>query len=464
MLLPTTIFYLIFSTERCIPTEWSGPHSVGMRHCCVDTIAPRRGDETCRRTAPLTLTRHQSLPKMAATLKTMTNIIPNSNFAYNIADDSFDHFARRLESDFPFLRVTKIAVDAETVLTSEHGGMRIFCIHHGTGDVFLPRGYRTQEGDGTPLPADQYRTDSMHPKFVEILRRIQGGLDSASPKARPAVDAVLRRWKGETYCGDITGELWRLLEQAQRPWTTDPDTENAMEELFHWYSGIGFSTKTTNSWERLMAGDQLVVTKEEPLRVRGNFQCFSLENVDRQQSHVSAVRRLRFLLDTAGGCSPGFDPFRRLPITWVPASTGDGINFFNNHVVNIPAENSPTHFHPQKPIGGGIAQFEFYLVLDPAVYNLSTAGLESAIILFPDLADLARYEKIPLQPGMIVSMPPGTGHRGLNVFASVMTVPGFKPGNELYIDSDIFERTGGTSPYNERHLGSKNYERLENYF
>jgi len=386
---------------------------------------------------------------------------------FDINGDSFHLFARQLEDDFPFLRVTKIDVDGDTALQSEHGGMRILCLYHGEGEVFLPTGYRTQEGDGQPLPADQYRPDHIDPQLAETLRIIQSGLETVSATAQPPIDAILRRWNGKNYCGDISGELWRLLEQTKRPWSTDSKTEDTIEELFRCYRDVGFSTKTVDSWERIMVGDQLVVTENEPLRVRGNFRCFSLENVDRKQSHVSAARRLRFLLDTAGGCSPGFDPFRRLPITWHPTAfdePGDGINFFNNHIVNIPAENSPTHFHPNNPIGGGTPQAEFYLVLDPGAYNLVAAGLQSELILYPDLADLTRYEKIPLHPGMIVYMPPCTGHRGLNVFAMIMTVPGFKPGNELYLDRDIYERTGGKSPYNENHLKSKNFERLENFF
>ena len=387
---------------------------------------------------------------------------------YDIADDSFRRFASRLEGDFPFLRVTKVDVTGETVLESEQGGMRILCIYRGNGEVFLPKGYRTQEGDGKQLPADLYCPDSIGSPFADTLRRIRCGLDSVSPTARPPVNAILGRWNesAKTFCGDISGELWRLLEQTKRPWSNDSETETSIEELFHCYRNIGFSTKTVDSWERLMVGDQLIIRENEPLRVRGNFQCFSIENIERKQSHVSAVRRLRFLLDTAGGCSPGFDPFRRLPITWTPVpfdEGGDGINFFNNHVVNIPAENSPTHFHPHPSIGGGRAQTEFYLVLDPGAYNLATAGLEPEIILFPDLADLTHYERIPLRPGMIVYMPPCTGHRGLNVFALIMTIPGFKPGNELYLDRDVFERSGGASPYNENHLGSKNYERLEDF-
>jgi len=325
-----------------------------------------------------------------------------SEFVFDIRTDSFHRFAQHLESVFPFLRVTKTDVDGNTVLQSEHGGMRVFSIYQGAGEVWLQKGYRTQEGDGEPLPSEQYRSDSCDPQFSETFH--------------------CRR--------------------------------------------TGYSTKTVDSWERLMTGDQLVVTENEPLRVRGNFQCFSLENIERKESHVSATRRLRFILDTAGGCSPGFDSFRRLSTTWVPTApdeVGDGINFFNSHVINIPAEHSPTHFHPKNPIGDGTAQHEFYLVLDPNVYSLATAGLKPEIVLYPDLADLSRYEIIPLRPGMIVSIPPGVGHRGLNVFAIIMTLPGFKPGNDFYLDKDIYERTGGASPYNSKHLGSKNYERLEEF-
>jgi len=392
---------------------------------------------------------------------------PPSDFVFDIEADSFRRFVGQLEDTFPFLRVSKIGVDGDALLESEHGGMRILCIHHGEGEVFLPKGYRTQEGDGRPLPAE-YRSDPIDPELTETFRCIRSGLDSVAQTARPPIGAILRRWNESAgvFCGDISGELWKLLEQSKRPWATDAETEGAIEELFRRHRDVGISTKTVDSWERLMPGDQLIVTENEPLRVRGDFRCFSLENVERKPSHVSAVRRLRFLLDTAGGCNPGFDPFRRLPITWypnLPGESGDGINFFNNHVVNIPAENSPTHFHPKNPVGGGLAQCEFYLVLDPAVYDLATAGLEPEIVLFPDLTDLTRYERIALRPGVIVSMPPGTGHRGLNVFALIMTVPGFKPGNELYLDCDIRERTGGASPYNENHLKSKNYERLEDW-
>ena len=384
-------------------------------------------------------------------------------------DDHVRTIKSRMERDYPFLRISRVEVQGETLLETERGGQRFFCLFQGQGEVFLPAGYRTQEGDGVALPTEDYRPDPVDPDFKGILEKIAAGRDTLSPKALPPVEAILKRLSpcGQFFRGDIAGDLWRLLEQAKRPWSQDSQVEAALDQLFTCYRTQGFSTKKADSWEKVMVGDQLLVSGDEELRVRGNFICFSLENTVRSKPHTSKARRLRFLLDTAGGCSPGFDPFRRLPITWYPnypGEEGDGLNFFNNHLVNIPAENSPTHFHPPFPVGGGLPQTEFYLVLDASSYQLATAGEEPSIVLYPNLADLSLFEIHCLKPGLFVYMPPGVGHRGLNVFAMIMTVPGFKPGNELYLDYDIHEQTQGRSPYNPNHLGSKNYESLEGFF
>ncbi|MCL2622475.1 MAG: hypothetical protein FWD31_02315 [Planctomycetaceae bacterium] len=374
----------------------------------------------------------------------------------------------RIEQDYPFLKISHVEVRDETILKPDHGGQRFFCLYQGQGEVFLPAGYRTQEGDGVLLPSGVYQPDPVNADFKSLLGTIAAGHATVSPRAVPPVDAILGRLSsdGEHFRGDIAGELWRLLEQAQRPWASDSQVETALEQLFACYRRQGFSTKNEDSWETVTIGDQLLAHGHEELRVRGSFSCFSLENIEQSETHISSVRRLRHLLDTAGGCSPGFDPFRRLPVTWYPNYPGeeaDGLNFFNNHIVNIPAENSPTHFHPPVPVGGGLPQTEFYLVLDPAPYRLASDGEEPSIVLYPNLADLTRYEIHRLKPGMFVYMPPGVGHRGLNVFAMIMTIPGFKPGNELYLDRDVCERTKGLAPYNENHLNSKNYESLESF-
>lgn len=382
--------------------------------------------------------------------------------------EGFLHVQNTLEKDFPFLKVALIGIKGPTTLKAENGGLRLLSIYKGKGEVFLRKGYRTQEGDGAPLPELLYETECIDKEFQRTLESILEKRDTLTEKARPPIEAILSRYskKKNVFCGDIAGELWRLLEQSSRPWSNDIGTEKRIESLFTAYRSRGYSTKRIDSWEEIMAGDQLAVCGDEILEVRGEFSCFSIENIDQKTPHVSSVRRLVYLLDTAGGCSPGFDPFRRLPLTWLPNYPGeeaDGPNYFNNHVVNIPEENSPTHFHPIKPIGGGLAQTEFYLVLDPESYSLSTNGLQASIVLYPDLKDLTKFEQYPLEPGMFVYIPPGTGHRGLNVFAAIMTIPGFKPGNELYLDRDIYERGKDNSPYNPAHLESKNYDSLDNF-
>jgi len=243
--------------------------------------------------------------------------------------------------------------------------MRVFWIYRGKGEVFLPKGYRTQEGDGVPLPAE-YKPDAIHADFADSLRLLKDRLASVSPAALVPVQAIVGRSKGDAF----------------------------------------------------------------------------------------------------------------------------------SHVVNIPKETSPSRFHPPKSIdgalkkgtgseptaanaaendgrevpvplfqraAGGMAQREMYLVLDPQTYKLNTWGRSASIIVFPDLRDLSRYEQHPLEPGMVLYLPPGTGHRGLDAFVNVLTIPGFKPHNEFYIDRDIRDLTAGKSPYNENLLDSKNYEKITDF-
>jgi hypothetical protein len=366
------------------------------------------------------------------------------------------------EDDNPGLDLTLVEVDGEAVLRSEQGGMRVFWVYRGEGEVFLPNGYRTQEGDGGPLPGD-YRPEPVEPAFAETLRVVRDGMASVSPAAITPVRAIVGRQKGDAFVGDFAGDLWKL-EQTPRPWSDDERVEATIGSLFGVYREQGFSTKQVDSYERLMEGDQAIACGEEAVRVRGRFKCLAMENVARRTSHVSAVRRLRYLVDTSGGCNPDFDPFRRLPLTWYanyPDESGDGLNWVNSHVVNIPKETSPTHFHPPRPVGGGAAQSEMYLVLDPQAYRLNTWGRNASLIVLPDLRDLGRCEQHPLEPGLFVYMPPGMGHRGLDVFVNVLTIPGFKPHNEYYIDRDLCDAAGGETPYNANLLEMKNYGRIE---
>ena len=374
----------------------------------------------------------------------------------------FAHVKAVLEGDHPGLTLTVLKVDGESVLRAEHGGMRIFWLYRGGGEVFLPKGYRTQEGDGGRLP-EVYLPDSINPAFGDTIQLLNSRLSAVAPAALEPVRAIIGRLRRGAFVGGFAGDLWKL-EQAPRPWSREAPVEAAIASLFSVYREQGYSTKQVDSYEPLIAGDQVIACGQEAIRVRGQFECLALEKLARKQSHISTVRRLQYLLDTSGGCNPDFAPFRRLPLTWYmnyPGESGDGLNFANSHVVNIPKETSPTHFHPTKPTHGGLAQTEMYLVLDPQTYQLNTSGRPASLLVFPDLRDLRRHEEHSLAPGTFVYIPPGTGHRGLDVFVNVLTLPGFKPHNEYYLDREICDVAKGQSPYNENFPAARNYTRIE---
>lgn len=344
-------------------------------------------------------------------------------------------------------------VDAdETVLASAHGGVRHVWIARGEGHVYLPRGYRTQEGDGVRLP-DEYQTEAVAPDIFDTLQTLAGRVEAFHTKLRAPVRAITSRLSGTRFIGDIAGDIWLIIESGIAPeeWTADQDAHRALAFIIERYRDIGWSVKQTGSYEPFRPGDQLTVTGDQPLRVGGRFTYWWIESGERTM-HISAARRLRYLQDTAGGCNFAFDAFRRLPLTWY-ANTGtpeqpDGINRVNSHVVNIAAETSQTHYHPEMPVGGGKPQSELYLVLDPATYSLNTYGRRAFLYTFSHLQELSIYDKTPLRPGSTIYIRPDTGHRGIDVFVNVITLPGFKPRNEIYLDRAIKDTAQGRVPYN----------------
>lgn len=376
--------------------------------------------------------------------------------------DAFRGFSATFERFRPDLHFALLHVASDdAVLRSDFGGMRVHWIYEGQGEVFLAKGIRTKEGDGHSLPPE-YAPNPIDPEFAETLAFLDAHMDEVIPAAQAALRAILDRRGDGDYVGDCANDLWKF-EHTPRPWSTNERVVEAIQGLFLLYREHGYSEKTVNSYEQIRAGDQLITAGREKLKVRGRFSCLTLEKRDRSTSHVPAAMRLRYLRDSPGGCNLDFDPFRRLPLTWyvnLPGESGDGLNFVNSHVVNIARETSPTHFHPRNAIGGGLPQNEIYLVLDPSIYSLQTYGRKPYIVLFPDLRDLSRYKEHPLEPGSFVFIPAGMGHRGIDVFVNVITIPGFKPHNEYYIDQEILDTTRGKSPYNEALLNLKNYTRL----
>ena len=338
---------------------------------------------------------------------------------------------------------------AEGMLASEHGGVRHIWLDRGQGEVFLTEGYRTKEGDGESL-VDEYHPDPLPGHVQEALSFLLGNLNSLSRGSRNVVEAILQRYRGQALVGDFANEIWQLTHVSH--WAEDAELKGALDLLAARYRDLGWQTKGSDSWEPIHAGDQLITTPEGPARTRGEFRYWWIEDLERDTTPISATRRLPYLKETSGGCNFDFDAFRKTPHTWYLSrdrSDADGDNRLNSHVVNIPEETSPTHYHPVEPIGGGKAQVELYLVLDPVAQGLDTHGREPLVVTFPDLEDLTRFDKTPLMPGSIVLIPPGVAHRGLNVFVNVVTLPGFKPDNELYIDGRIRDIAGDRAPYCE---------------
>lgn len=339
------------------------------------------------------------------------------------------------------------------------GAVRYCWLFAGCGEVWLPAGYRTQEGDGARLPA-AYHPDLLEPEARDALATLRAALvtaDGAMPEGvRVPLTAIMERWRQPAaFVGNVDGEVWRLLESGIAPerWL-DGAAGAALRWLAAQTETLGWSTKQEGCWEPVGVGDQLMVRADAPLRLRGSLRYWWIEDLEPAARPEASVRRLRYLKDTAGGCAPGFDAFRRLPLTWHADSGAaghagvDGANRVNCHALHIGAELSRTHYHPQEPIGGGRPQFELYFALDPAQWRLGTAGRAARLYTFPAIGDWADYEVTGLTPGTIALIPAGTGHRGCDVFAHIVTVPGFKPGNELYLDRAIRDGTAGAAPHN----------------
>src|SRR3974377_2177116 len=84
----------------------------------------------------------------------------------------FAQFREFFQGDNPGLKLDVVSVDGESVLRSGQGGMRVFWIYGGEGEVFLPKSYRTQEGDGEGLPA-VYQSDTIDPALARKLAQLR---------------------------------------------------------------------------------------------------------------------------------------------------------------------------------------------------------------------------------------------------------------------------------------------------
>ena len=103
---------------------------------------------------------------------------------------AFGEVKHLFANDYPGMKLSLIEVDGQRALGADHGGMKVFWVYGGAGVVFLPEGYRTQEGGSQPLPAE-YKTESIDPAFAGLLRRLKAGISSVSARAAGHVEAIL---------------------------------------------------------------------------------------------------------------------------------------------------------------------------------------------------------------------------------------------------------------------------------
>jgi hypothetical protein len=352
----------------------------------------------------------------------------------------------------PGYRLSAGVWDGEAEVVPEHGGVRYLWVLDGAGAVLLPAGYRTQEGDGGRLPIE-YQADALPDAGVTHLAALARAVDAgeADPLVRDPLSALCARRGPGGYRGDVAGDLWRLLESGLAPsqWLAGVDARRALVWLFRHGGEIGWSTKTATSWEGLRSGDQVVCTAARPVRLRDRFRYWSLEDTAATTPPCGAVRRLTW--------RPTLADRRRVeaallpdaaPAPLPPGAPVDAPNRVNSHVLHVEAAQSRTHFHPGAVVGGGRPQSELYFALDPAAYDLrAPADAAPRLFSFPDVDDWRQYEVTACVTGVAVFLLPDTGHRAVDLFANIVTIPGFKPGNEIYADA-LIRASGNGAPYN----------------
>ncbi len=199
----------------------------------------------------------------------------------------FARFREFFERDNAGLKLDVVEIDGDALLRSGHGGMRVFWIYRGEGQVFVPQGYRTQEGDGQSLPPE-YRPDMIDRAFAEKLLELRQELASLSDAAVVPARAILARWQGDAFLGDFAGDLWKL-DHLPRPWSADASIDALLGSLFQDYRGHGYSTKQADSFEPIVPGDQLIAAADEGIRVRGRFRCLAMENTAPLEPRLGAA-------------------------------------------------------------------------------------------------------------------------------------------------------------------------------
>lgn len=242
-------------------------------------------------------------------------------------------------------------------------------------------------------------------------------------------EAVRKKYPGyEIETGNVTEEhLIGSPDKTHYLWIT----KGHADALFNGQQG------------RLMPGDQAIVSRGDEIKLTGNFSYFSIGidgGVNGATVPGSSITHLRDLPDTAGGCNVGEEEvFRRLLLAREGPGETCGVNA---HLVRIDKETSFAHFHPSGDKDGG--QSEIYVVFDPAELGVNDKqGLGSVDLYTPEAGrEEYKHLEVDVAPGACVFIPPGVGHQADNIYALVIGIPGFLPGNEINIDLEKISKPG----------------------
>jgi hypothetical protein len=251
----------------------------------------------------------------------------------------------------------------------------------------------------------------------------------------------------EIATGRVHGEArWRVARGARWSWLVAGTASVGVRE-------VESQPDHGEEYVPLQAGDVVVLDAAHEAWVRGTGHFVHIAVPNAHATPPVGVRRLAALPDVAGGCNVGLDAFRRLQITWQEEGRTpehpDGDNLLGCHVLFIASATSRTHYHPVPSRVGGMDQHELYLVLDPADHGFASAK-QGGVWTYPQPGNWTRHDWTTLRPGDVVSIKAGVAHRAVDILACVIAIPGFKPGNDIYIDDLIAAETGGTAPHNPR--------------
>lgn len=212
------------------------------------------------------------------------------------------------------------------------------------------------------------------------------------------------------------------------------------EVLYLWQTAHANTVSWNNSPPLIIhPGDVIILHGDDQCACEDPTQFIFLAVQVTTAPSKRGIVRIQDLEDSAGGCNPSENAFRRLQIFWdlVHGDDPDGTNYVGCHVVWIAESSSRTHYHPVPPVRGGEPQHEMYLVLDPIQHGLSADAQQPGVWTYPKVGNWAQADFTPLKPGDILYIPPGVPHRAVDILACVIAIPGFKPHNELFLDEQI---------------------------